>query len=77
MPSKWTIFSTQIRCIMIDLVLSSPDELRELIADVCAVMGRIILLAPPDQQRDICVFVAREINEMLEQVLHLNNTMPH
>jgi hypothetical protein len=61
----------------IDLVPSQPDELRELIADVCAVMGRIILLAPPDQQRDICVFVAREINEMLEQVLHGDNTTSH
>jgi hypothetical protein len=39
--------------------------------------GRIILLAPPDQQRDICVFVAGEINEMLEQVLHLNNATAH
>ena len=59
---------------MIDLAPSPPDELSELIADVCAVLTRIVLLAPPDQQRDICVLMVREINDIVEQVLHGNDT---
>ena len=62
---------------MTDLVPSPPDELRELIVDLCVALGRIILLAPRDQQRDICVFVLREISDTVEQVLHLNNTTTH
>jgi hypothetical protein len=63
-------------CIMIDIPLSPRDEFSELIRDVCAVVERIILLAPPDQQRDICVLALREINDIVEQVLYVNNTTP-
>ena len=61
----------------IDLVPSPPDEFSELIMDVCIVIGRVILLAPPDQQRAMCVLVLREINDVVEQVLQVNETSPH
>ena len=52
---------------MIELVPSPPDELSDILTDVCAVIARIILLAPPERQR-LCVLVLREINDIVEQV---------
>ena len=39
---------------MIELV-PSPDELSDILTDVCAVIARIILLAPPERQKEMWV----------------------
>jgi hypothetical protein len=70
-------FCTYLRCIMIDLVPSPPDELSDILTDVCAVIARIILLAPPERQKEMCVLVLREINDIVEQVLDVNNIAPN
>ena len=62
---------------MIELVPSPPDELSDILTDVCAVIARIILLAPPERQKEMCVLVLREINDIVEQVLDVNNIAPH
>ena len=45
--------------------------------DVCAVIARLILLAPPERQKEVCALVLREINDIVEQVLDVNNIAPH
>jgi hypothetical protein len=52
---------------MVELVPSPPDELSDILTDVCAVIARIILLAPPERQKEMCVLVLREINELLSK----------
>jgi hypothetical protein len=52
---------------MIELVRSPPDEHSDILTDVCAVIARIILLAPPERQKEMCVLVLREINDFVEQ----------
>jgi hypothetical protein len=44
---------------------------------VCAVIARLILLAPPERQKEVCALVLREINDIVEQVLDVNNIAPH
>ena len=61
----------------IELHPSPPDELGGIIVDVCAVIARIILRAPPERQKEMCVLVLREINDVVEQVLDANNIAPH
>ena len=61
---------------MIELV-PSPDELSDILTDVCAVIARIILLAPPERQKEMCVLVLREVNDIVEQVLDVNNIAPN
>ena len=62
---------------MIELVRSPPDEHSDILTDVCAVIARIILLAPPERQKEMCVLVLREINDIVEQVLDVNNIAPN
>ena len=57
--------------------LSSPDELGDILTDVCAVIARIILLAPPERQKEMCGLVLREVNDIVEQVLDVNNIAPN
>ena len=57
--------------------LSPPDELGDILTDVCAVIARIILLAPPERQNEMCGLVLREVNDIVEQVLDVNNIAPH
>jgi hypothetical protein len=53
---------------MIELVPSQPDELSDIPTEVCAV------LAPPERDG---VLVLREINDLVEQVLDVNNIAPN
>ena len=62
---------------MIELVPSPPDELNDILADFCALMARIILLAPPERQKELCVLVLSEVNDLVEQVLDVNNIAPN
>ena len=57
----------------IELQPSPPDELGGIVVDVCAVIARLILLAPPERQKEVCALVLREINDIVEQVLDVNN----
>jgi hypothetical protein len=59
----------------IELQRSAPDELDGILVDVCAVIARIILLAPPERQQEMCDLVLREINEVVEQVLDDENSV--
>jgi hypothetical protein len=61
----------------IELQPSPPDELGGIVVDVCAVIARLILLAPPERQKEVCALVLREINDIVEQVLDVNNIAPH
>ena len=61
----------------IELQPSAPGELGGILVDVCAVIARIILLAPPERQKEMCVLVLREINDIVEQVLDVNTAAPH
>jgi hypothetical protein len=54
---------------IIELQPSPPDELGGILTDVCAVIARIILLAPPERQKEMCDLVLREIEGIVEQVL--------
>ena len=60
----------------IELHPSPPDELGGIVVDVCAVIARLILLAPPERQKEVCVLVLREINDIVEQVLDVNSALP-
>ena len=40
---------------------SLPDEFSDVLTDICAVMARIILLAPPERQKEMCVLVLGEV----------------
>ena len=51
----------------IELHPSPPDELGGIVVDVCAVIARLILLAPPERQKEVCVLVLREINVLLSK----------
>jgi hypothetical protein len=61
----------------IDLQPSRPDEFSDILTDVCAVMARIILLAPPERQREMCALVLSEVNDIVEHILDVNNLAPH
>ena len=61
----------------IELQPSPPDELGGILVDLCAVIARIILLAPPERQKEMCVLVLREINDVVEQVLDENSVAPN
>jgi hypothetical protein len=66
-----------MQIIMINLEPSPPDEFNDILADFCAVMARIILLAPPERQKELCVLVLSEVNDLVEQVLDVNNIAAH
>jgi hypothetical protein len=53
----------------IELQPNPPDELGGILTDVCAVIARIILLAPPERQKEMCDLVLREVEGIVEQVL--------
>jgi len=60
----------------IELQPNPPDELGGIVVDVCAVIARLILLAPPERQKEVRVLVLREINDIVEQVLDVNSALP-
>lgn len=61
---------------MPEMIETPPDELGGIVVDVCAVIARLILLAPPERQKEVCALVLREINNIVEQVLDVN-IAPH
>jgi len=52
------------------MTLRSPDNIDDVLTDACALIARIILLAPPERHRAICDHVQREIGTIVDHVLH-------
>ena len=50
--------------------MRSPDDIDDILIDACALIARIILLAPPERQRAICDHVLREIGDIVDHVLN-------
>jgi hypothetical protein len=46
------------------------DTLYGILSDAIALVGRILLLAPPEQQRILARHALREINEMIDTILN-------
>ena len=50
--------------------MRSPNDIDDILIDACALIARIILLAPPERQRPICDHVLREIGDIVDHVLN-------
>jgi hypothetical protein len=50
--------------------MRSPDDIDDIVIDACALIARIILLAPAERQRAICDLVLREIGDIVDHVLN-------
>ena len=50
--------------------MRSPNDIDDILIDACALIARIILLAPPERQRAICDHVLREIGDIVDHVLN-------
>ena len=46
-----------------------PDDIEGILADACALIARIILLAPRERQRVICDHVQHEIGDIVDHIL--------
>ena len=50
--------------------MRSTADIDDIVIDACALIARIILLAPPERQRAICDHVLREIGDIVDHVLN-------
>jgi len=47
----------------------SPDDIEGILSDACALIARIILLAPRERQRAICEHVQNDIGDIIDHIL--------